>query len=224
MNVLLIDDDVELSASVEAYLSKSQMRVSRAADARAAERLVAEREFDAILLDVMLPDLSGFDVLPKLRRVTRAPIVMLTALGEEDDRVSGLNLGADDYVTKPFSAKELVARLRALRRRRDLDSAAATPLVQGELELLPGQLIVRIGGEPTTLTGAEFGILEQLAGAPNQTISRDLLYRRVLGREASPLDRSLDTHISNLRRKLSAAGARSGIRAVRGVGYVLSVS
>ena len=222
MNVLVIDDDAALTEDLTAYLRRHRFTPCVAHDCKTASQSILHQPVDVILLDVMLPDMSGFDFLPVLRRMTDVPVIMLTALGEEEDRVTGLNLGADDYLTKPFSAKELVARLRAIRRRQLQDSASAR-LVVNDLSLLPGQLTVYVGEQEVSLTGVECGILKLLMNSPNEVVTRQVFYRQVLGREESPFDRSLDTHVSNLRRKLGAHlqhGTR--IRALRSVGYILA--
>lgn len=223
MNVLLIDDDTELTDGLGRYLALHRIQSKAAASVTLAEQLLTDHTFDVVLLDVMLPDQSGFEFLPKLKHLINAPVFMLSALGEEDDRVRGLNLGADDYVTKPFSAKELVARLRAAQRRRDGVKERDQPVIHDDLKIFPHQLQVLVAEEEVALTGAECQILILLLNAPERSVSRATLSMRVLGREASPMDRSLDVHISNLRRKLGAHPTKGNrIRPLRGRGYVLS--
>lgn len=222
MNVLIIDDDHDLTRSLFEYLQAQHINLSCAGSAEAGSALLSELSYDAIILDVMLPGQSGFDFLPSLRQQTAAHILMLTALGEEDQRVTGLVLGADDYLTKPFSAKELVARLRAIQRRMH-SQPAPDPLCLGDLRLQPAQHTAYVGPTAVLLTGMETRILETLLRADNHTVSREDLHTQVLGRDYTPLDRSLDVHVSNLRKKLRAHpkhGQR--IRAIRGYGYVLS--
>ena len=223
MRVLLIDDDVELTEAIKSYLRRHQIGVEIVHDAGAAQARLESEAFDAILLDVLLPDMNGFEFLPILRNLSDTHVIMLTALGEEDDRVTGLNLGADDYLTKPFSARELVARLRSIRRRQLNVISADSRLRHHDLKLHPGQNRVDVDGRSVALTGAECAILKQLMMAPNHSVSREALSRQVLGRVPSPADRSLDTHVSNLRKKLGPhpdTGAR--IRAIRGFGYALT--
>ena len=161
MEVLIIDDDSELTASLQSYFDKHQIKLDVASDVQAGSARMRERVYDAVLLDVMLPGQSGFDFLPSLRHNSKVPVLMLTALGEEDHRVTGLNLGADDYITKPFSAKELVARLRSLQRRRAYDRSAPR-LKLDDLELFPNRLLAMVDQSEIPLTGVECGILEQL--------------------------------------------------------------
>lgn len=223
MRVLLIDDDVELTKTLTSYLGRHQMEVEVVHDAGAAQNRLTVETFDAVLLDVLLPNMNGFEFLPILRNLSDTHVIMLTALGDEDDRVTGLNLGADDYLTKPFSARELVARLRSIRRRQLNSINAGSRLQHHDLELHPGQNRVDVDGQSVALTGAECAILKQLMMAPTQSLSREALSRRVLGRVPSPVDRSLDTHVSNLRKKIGPhpdKGAR--IRAIRGFGYALT--
>ncbi len=223
MNVLLIDDDVDLAESLTRYFSLNEIQSNTVTTAGKAVSTLRECEFDAVLLDVMLPDQSGFEFLPKLRTLTRAPVFMLTALGEEEHRVTGLNLGADDYITKPFSAKELVARLRAMQRRQGHDRVYEEELTHDDLAVFPNQLRVVLNGTPVDLTGVECQILIELIRAPDKTASREWLSRNALGRDASPLDRSLDVHISNLRRKLGRHPTKGNrIRSLRGRGYLLT--
>jgi two-component system response regulator CpxR len=221
MKVLIIDDDHDLTQSLFEYLREQCIALFSAGSAEAGSALLSTTSYDAIILDVMLPGQSGFDILPALRRQTATPILLLTALGEEHQRVAGLELGADDYLTKPFSAKELVARLRAIQRR--VQSQPNDQLSLGDLRLEPAQHTVYVGQTAVTLTGMETRILETLLRAANHRVSRELLHTQVLGRGYSPMDRSLDVHVSNLRRKLRPHpehGTR--IRAIRGYGYVLS--
>ncbi len=222
LHVLIIDDDREFTSSLARYFHRHQIHLDTAIDVRTGRNMLRDGAYDALLLDVMLPGQSGFDFLPALRSATNIPVLMLTALGEEDHRVTGLNLGADDYITKPFSAKELVARLRSIKRRLEYEQTPAE-LKLDDMHLFPGRLLVAVGREEVPLTGVECGILQELMQAQDRTLTRDVLYRRVLGRDSTPMDRSLDVHISNLRRKLGAHPQKGQrIRALRGVGYVLT--
>ena len=222
MNVLLIDDDIELTASLTSFLQLNEIQATSARSTQIAEAKVQTQEYDAILLDVMLPGQSGFEFLPVLRLLTNSPILMLTAMGEEEQRVRGLELGADDYITKPFSAKELVARLRALARRSQRQSTQA--ITHDDLRLYPTQLRAEVGNKTIDLTAAESEILLALITAPNHTVSREKLSHQVLGRANSPMDRSLDVHVSNLRKKLGPHPTRGNrIRSIRGKGYLLAI-
>jgi two-component system response regulator CpxR len=198
--------------------------VITACDSRSALKLAEKESFDLVILDVMLPSLNGFDVLRALRRTHSVPVIMLTARGADNDRILGFELGADDYLPKPFNPMELLARMRAvLRRTADGAARASSDIAVGDLRLNAADLDASVGGRALHLTGAEFRVLELLMRAPGRTRSRELLTERVLGRKLTPRDRSIDTHISNLRRKLGerkCAGVE--IRNIRGAGYVLT--
>lgn len=218
--LLLIDDDVELVVLLREYLEGEGFAVSAAHDGEAGVRAVAELAPDLVVLDVMLPRLGGFDVLRRLRERSALPVVMLSARGEEVDRVVGLELGADDYLPKPFSPRELVARIRAVLRRGRAGATDAEHLVAGDLEIDLGARTVRRAGEMIELTSTELSILEHLVRDAGRVVRRELLYREVFGRRAASYERALDVHISNLRRKLGA-GTDGGerIKTVRGLGY-----
>jgi len=183
--------------------------------------------FDLVILDVMLPSLSGFEVLRRLRHSLSVPVIMLTAHGADVDRIVGLELGADDYLSKPFNPRELVARVRAVLRRfspRDNDMPAH-PVSVGPLRLDPATFEVTLSGQSVRLTGTELRLLEVLMRAVGQVQSRESLTERVLGRRLTPYDRSIDTHVSNLRRKLGLGeNGLPEIRSIRGAGYVLIAS
>jgi DNA-binding response OmpR family regulator len=223
-SVLLVDDDRELGQMLTEYLSAEAFSVITAVDGSSALKLVGKESFDLIILDVMLPSLNGFDVLRTLRRTQSVPVIMLTARGADNDRILGFELGADDYLPKPFNPTELLARMRAvLRRTADATAHAGSDIVVGNLRLSAADLDASVFGQPLRLTGAEFRVLELLMRAPGRTRSREVLTERVLGRKLTPGDRSVDTHISNLRRKLAdrnCAGVE--IRNIRGAGYVLT--
>ena len=228
MRVLLVEDDESLCAMLADYLAGHGVAltcVHRGDEAVAAFQAAA---FDAVLLDVMLPGKDGFAVLAALRQLSSCPVLMLTARGEESDRVLGLESGAADYIAKPFSARELLARLRAAQRL--YQSATATGQTV-ESSVLPARIevdaregIVRLGTVRVELTHVECVVLRVLLAGQGEPVRRETLYREALGREVLPYDRSLDTHISNLRRKLeagAAAGVRVRIRSIRGIGYLL---
>jgi two-component system response regulator CpxR len=226
ISVLLIDDDFDLGQMLTEFLSTEAFSVITAVDGRSALRLSEKENFDLIILDVMLPSLNGFDVLRMLRRTLSTPVIMLTARGADNDRILGLELGADDYLPKPFNPKELLARMRAvLRRTVNAAAQASCDIVLGDLRLHAADQDASVEGRALRLTGAEFRVLELLMRAPRQSRSRALLTERVLGRKPTPGDRSIETHISNLRRKLGdrkCAGVE--IRNIRGAGYVLTHS
>jgi two-component system response regulator CpxR len=220
--LLLVDDDVELCELLASYLAREGFSVDVApGDSTSVDRALAGG-YALVILDVMLPGASGFDLLRRLRAASTLPVLMLTAKGDATDRVVGLELGADDYLPKPFNPQELAARIRAiLRRAAPRVSPATVPLVIGDLEIDPGARLVRRAGAPVAVTTVEFDLLEALARVAGQVVSRETLVRDVLGRDFSPFDRSIDTHVYNLRRKIGPL--RDGtdrIKGVRGVGYL----
>ncbi len=219
--VLVIDDDAELCGLVIRFLAGEGFDVRRACDGESGiERALAE-EFSLIMLDVMMPDLDGFEVLRRIRERSRTPVLMLTARGDTRDRVRGLEMGADDYLPKPFDPAELVARIRAILRRASPQRTAPAALAVGDVELDGGTRTVRRCGALVDLTTVEFDLLAVLLGEAGRTVSREELVRSVLGRDFSPFDRSIDTHVCNLRRKLGPlddGGER--IKGVRGAGYL----
>ncbi|MEM9620104.1 MAG: response regulator transcription factor [Pseudomonadota bacterium] len=222
MRLLLVDDDEEFAAGLARFLARHDINTVLAGDAAAARQALSKAQFDVVVLDVMLPGESGFDFLPSLRAMSNVPVIMLTALSEEDERVTGLDLGADDYVTKPFSAKELVSRLRAAHRRYQLGQSNQE-FVLDDLHLMPRQYRARVGGVDVPLTAAECRILQLLLQARDRAVPRETLYTEALFRDESPLDRSLDVHMSNLRRKLGPHPTKgTRIKAIRGRGYTLT--
>jgi DNA-binding response OmpR family regulator len=224
--VLLVDDDRELCQMLTEYLSAEHFDVKSVHDGGEALTELKANGYEIVILDVMLPSVGGFDVLRKLGASYETPILMLTARGDDVDRIVGLELGADDYLAKPFNPRELVARIRAILRRasnRPVRGAASDELSVGPIVLNAGMHQVRIANRPVPLTGAEFRVLEILMRAAGQVISRESLTEQALGRKLVPYDRSIDTHISNLRRKLNLdAGGHPEIKNVRGSGYTLT--
>ena len=224
--LLLVDDDRELCQMLCEYLVAERFEVHSVHDGIAALEKIRADHFDMIILDVMLPGASGFDVLRDLGAVFETPILMLTARGDDVDRIVGLELGADDYLSKPFNPRELVARIRAVLRRassRIARSAAAEILDVGPIRLNMATHQVTVDAVPALLTGAEFRVLEILMRTAGQVLSREMLTETALGRKLVPYDRSIDTHISNLRRKLNLeAGKIPELKNVRGAGYMLA--
>ena len=223
--VLLVDDDRELCQMLTEYLSAEHFEVKSVHDGGDALHELQANEFEILILDVMLPSVGGFDVLRKLGASYTTPILMLTARGDDVDRIVGLELGADDYLGKPFNPRELVARIRAILRRASNRSKGSVPdeLSVGPITLNTGTHRVHVGGNAVPLTGAEFRVLELLMRSAGQVISRDALTEQALGRKLAAYDRSIDTHISNLRRKLDLpAGKTPEIKNVRGSGYTLT--
>ena len=223
VSVLLIDDDTELSKLLEEYLQSEQFELDAAHDGPGGLEKALGNHYAAVILDVMLPGMSGLDVLKQLRQKSSVPVLMLTARGSELDRILGLELGADDYLPKPFNPRELVARLRAILRRTTGSGAAASgqPVHLADVELHPESRSVSCSGKAVNLTGAEFDLLFTFLRSPGKIISREDLTQAALGRPMSPMDRSIDVHVSNLRRKLGAYdGDQERIKAIRGSGYV----
>jgi DNA-binding response OmpR family regulator len=223
VSVLLIDDDTELSKLLEEYLQSEQFELHAAHDGPGGLEKALANHYAAVILDVMLPGMSGLDVLKQLRQKSSVPVLMLTARGSELDRILGLELGADDYLPKPFNPRELVARLRAILRRATTGgpSATAQPVHLAGVDLHPESRSVTCGGKPVSLTGAEFDLLYTFLRSPGKIISREDLTQAALGRPMSPMDRSIDVHVSNLRRKLGPYdGEQERIKAIRGSGYV----
>ena len=216
MRLLIVDDDSELCSLLEEFLTREGFSVSCSLDGRSGLERALEGNFDLVILDVMLPGLDGFSILKQLRASSRVPVLMLTARGEDVDRIVGLELGADDYLPKPFNARELTARVKAILRRTEAKVNRGRIEVNGIL-LDPGTREVVCDGKPVEVTTLEFDILEQLMRNAGRVVSRDGLMESLYNRKATPFDRSIDMHVSHLRRKLE--GARPVIKTIRGVGY-----
>jgi two-component system response regulator CpxR len=222
--VLIIDDDSELCQLVSRFLTREGFDVTSAMRGTAGIEYAMAGDYSLIMLDVMMPDMDGFEVLRRIRRTSRIPVLMLTARGDTHDRILGLEMGADDYLPKPFDPAELVARIRAILRRSVPDRSDGAAVAVGDIELDGGARTVRRGGEAIDLTTAEFDLLAALMRAAGTTVSRVDLVRDVLGRDFSPFDRSIDTHVCNLRRKLGPLeNGRERIKGVRGAGYFYSL-
>jgi two-component system, OmpR family, response regulator CpxR len=226
LRVLMIDDDRELCQLVGVCLRREGMNVQVAHDARSGLTMALSGQHDLAILDVMMPELTGLQLLKQLRSSSPIGVLMLTARGEEADRVAGLEYGADDYLSKPFSARELAARIRALARRlkpsRDGEIGRAPELLKiDDLILDEGARICRRDGEIIDLTTAEFGLLSLFLRCSGRTVHRKELSKQVLDRDWSPFDRSIDVHVSNLRRKLgSLPDGTERIRGIRNIGYI----
>jgi two-component system response regulator CpxR len=216
LRILVIDDDVELCSLLKQFLQREGFQVECAHDGKAGLELAAQGQIDLVVLDVMLPGMDGFEILRRLRQQGRIPVLMLTARGEDVDRIVGLELGADDYLPKPFNPRELAARIRAILRRMEPNSASNRIEANG-VTLDPGSREVYCGGRRVELTTIEFDILEHLMRAAGRVLSRDALMEAMYNRKATAFDRSMDMHISHLRRKLETE--RPLIKTVRGVGY-----
>ena len=225
--LLIVDDDQELCSLLIEYLTPEGFAVELVGSGMAALERLANFSPDLIVLDVMLPELSGFEVLRRIRATSAVPVIMLTARGEEVDRVVGLEMGADDYLSKPFSPRELVARIKAVLRRSAGEAGAASSAISvqwGPLRIDLRARCATVNDQDLELTGAEMRILEQLMRADAKTVTRDELMTQALGRRLLPTDRSLDTHVSNLRRKLAKYTERVSVQSVRGTGYALALS
>jgi len=227
--ILVIDDDSELCELLADYLKPEGFEVTSVHDGEQGLQLAVceEGSYDLIVLDIMLPGMSGFEVLQRLRSRFDTPVLMLTARDEEVDRIVGLEMGADDYLPKPFNPRELIARARAILRRtkdrHDKQESVPAPevITVGDIDLDTGTRVVRRSGEPVDLTSAEFGFLEMLLRAAGHVVTREQLAEGVLGRTLTAYDRSVDVHLSSLRKKLGhKLGEIERIKTVRGAGYV----
>jgi DNA-binding response OmpR family regulator len=218
--LLLVDDDVELCEILTEYFSAEGFDVEAAHDGMRGLERARSGEHAIIILDLLLPGMRGLDVLRQLRAHSNIPVLILTARGDDVDRIVGLELGADDYLSKPFNSRELMARVRAILRRAR-PSGDAARIDMGDVSLDPLARQAWRDGRPLSLTMAEFVLLEVLLRHAGQVLSRERIAEQVLGRRLASFDRSIDVHVSNLRKKLGdAAGAREHIRTVRGEGYV----
>jgi DNA-binding response OmpR family regulator len=218
VHILLVDDDAELCGLLSEFLLHEGFTVECAHEGHIGLEMALQPGVDLVVLDVMLPGIDGFEILKRLRQQSKVPVMMLTARGEDVDRIVGLELGADDYLAKPFNPRELVARIRAVLRRyapRPLDASGR--LEVNGVTLDPGAREVFSNGKPVELTTFEFDILELLMRSAGHVLSRDALMENFYSRKATPFDRSLDMHISHLRKKLEHGEAL--IKTIRGVGY-----
>jgi two-component system, OmpR family, response regulator CpxR len=220
VNILVVDDDAELCTLLGEFLRREGFTVECDHEGNAGLTRALAGGFDLIVLDVMLPGLDGFEILRRLRQQSKVPVIMLTARGEDVDRIVGLELGADDYLPKPFNPRELAARIRAILRRYEQSQERRAP--SGRLEvngvlLDPGTRQVFSAGKPVEVTTFEFDILEMLMRSAGRVLSRDALMENFYNRKATPFDRSIDMHISHLRKKLEQGTTL--IKTIRGVGY-----
>jgi two-component system response regulator CpxR len=222
--VLLADDDVELCELLSEYLADEGFDVDAVHDGNSAVESGGAGAYAVIVLDVMMPRLNGFDALRELRKLTQTPVLMLTARGDDVDRIVGLEMGADDYLPKPCNPRELVARLRAiLRRARPWSSPndLSETLGAGDLVLHPGTREALLAGLPLSLTSAEFNVIESLIRSLGRVVSKEDLSEQALGRKLERYDRSIDVHVSNLRKKLGpGSDGEPRIKTVRGRGYL----
>jgi two-component system OmpR family response regulator len=224
MKILLIDDDITLSSMLTEYLNAEQFITASMTTGDAGIQEALSGKYDAVILDVMLPDMSGIDVLRIIRQTSKIPVIMLTAKGENIDRIIGLELGADDYVAKPYDARELLARLRAVLRRsyHEVPQKQKNVLTMGDLQLFSSEHRVTWQGKAFELTATEFSMLEMLLLNQDKVVTKDELSERIMGRKREIYDRSIDVHMSNLRLKLAHDVKQDIlIETIRGVGFRL---
>lgn len=222
--VLLVDDDIELTSLLAEYLREEGLDASAVHDGKRGIEEGISGSYDLVVLDIMMPHLNGIEVMQRIRRSSDIPILMLSARGDNIDRITGLNLGADDYLAKPCSPSELVARIRAILRRtgRHKQEQEEHLLQSGALKLFPRSRTAEWQGHQLELTGTEFNLLEVLVRSAGQMVSKQDLSKGAFGRPLTAFDRRIDVHISSIRQKLGkAADGQSWIRSIRGMGYQL---
>jgi DNA-binding response OmpR family regulator len=226
-HILVIDDDAELCRLVSRFLGAEGYSIQTVQTSRLGIDRALSGDYDLVVLDVMLPEMDGFEVLRRMRAKSRTPVLMLTARGDDLDRILGLEMGADDYLPKPFNTRELSARIRAILRRANSTSVGVSGITSmrlGDLELNPGARTVRCADEALNLTTVEFDLLQRLLRSAGSVVGREELTKDVLGREFSPFDRSIDTHVWSLRRKVgNALDGSERIKGIRGVGYLYAL-
>jgi DNA-binding response OmpR family regulator len=218
--VLLVDDDVQLCKLLHERLAIDGFTLEMVHDGRLGLERALSIEHALVVLDLMLPGMGGLDVLRRLRKASPVPVLILTARGDDADRILGLEMGADDYVPKPFNPRELIARIRAILRRTVRAEVSSGPLIVGDMSIDPSSREAWLDGTLLHLTSVEFTLLEVLMRDAGHILSREQLTQAVLGRELGPFDRVIDVHISNLRKKLGAGQDSLRIKAVRGSGYL----
>jgi two-component system response regulator CpxR len=227
--LLIIDDDVVLTEMLKEYLAQHSLDVTVCNHPITGIETLHDHTFDVLLLDVMMPEIDGFETLRRIRRFSGIPVIMLTAKGDDFDRILGLELGADDYLTKPFNHRELVARIKAITRRwvdKSLGSDStqvsndSAPLIVNGITLDVTQHSVLVAQQPVELTGTELHLLHQLILQPGKVVTKEALSQSVLGRRLSAFDRSLDMHVSNIRKKLAQHDINDVIKTMRGTGYM----
>ena len=219
--ILIIDDDNELCEMLAEYLESENFSVDKAHDGVAGATQAQAKSYDAIVLDVMMPKMDGFSVLRELRPTNTTPVIMLTAKGEDIDRIVGLEMGADDYLPKPCNPRELVARIKAVLRRTQLAPPVQDEIKTGNLEIKPKSRKAIYKGEELPLTSSEYNLLEVLARQVGQVVDKETLSEQALGKKLTAYDRSIDMHMSKLRHKLGDDDQQL-IQTVRGMGYQLT--
>lgn len=221
--ILLVDDDVQLCKLLSERLASEGFTMEALHNGSSGLERALSMEYALVVLDLMMPGMGGLEVLRRLRKVSPVPVLILTARDEDADRIRGLEMGADDYVPKPFNPRELIARIRAILRRTGKAEISAGPLVVGDLRIDPAVREAWLDGAPLHLTSVEFSLLEAFMREPSRVLPREQLTETVLGRKLGPFDRVIDVHVSNLRKKLGGAEGSQRIRAVRGSGYLFIV-
>lgn len=222
-SLLIIDDDLELTQLLKDYLSPQGYQIDSAGDGKTGlEKATGSKHYDLILLDVMLPELDGFEVLKKLRITRLTPVLMLTAKGDDFDRIFGLELGADDYLPKPFNHRELSARIKAIvRRMTHLPvHAVQQPLEIDDVRIIPVSRSVFCQEQSVDLTSTEYAVLHLLMSCCGALVSKQEISKKVLGRSLEQYDRSIDMHVSNIRKKFNHVAEKERIKTVRGAGYI----
>lgn len=221
-SILLIDDDQELCGLLKEYFTAEGFEVAMAHTGTEGLQLALKQNFDLILLDVMLPEMDGFEVLKALRVQKMTPVIMLTAKGDDFDRIFGLELGADDYIPKPFNHRELLARVKAITRRVDhyKQHSPDDTFTIHQLRLDVASRSATVNGEVLSLTGTEYEVLHLLVRTAGEVVDKQTISRQVLGRPLVPYDRSIDMHVSNVRKKIAALSEHTYIKTIRGAGYI----
>lgn len=224
-HILVADDDAHIREVINFALEKAGMQVTLAEDGRQVLSKFSALSTDLIVLDINMPELDGLEVCREIRKTSDIPILFLSSRDDEIDRILGLEIGGDDYVTKPFSPRELVARVNVILKRRPSSNLAITPcnnLTQGKLQILPDQHNVRWDGQTITLTATEFAMLVLLSSQPNRVFSRETIMAQAYGHHAYVSDRTIDSHIRHIRQKFAEAGCPALIETVHSVGYKLN--
>ncbi|GGG81988.1 response regulator transcription factor [Edaphobacter dinghuensis] len=221
-SLLIIDDDVELCTLLTERLAEEGFLLHAVHNGREGLERALTGAYSLVILDVMLPRMGGMEVLSELRMRSSIPVLMLTARGDDIDRIIGLEVGADDYLPKPFNPRELVARIKAILRRLDERRAGSNSFTAGDITIDTAQREAWVAGKPVSLTTVEFALLEALVRNPGRALTRDYLTDTALGRKQGAFDRSIDVHISNLRKKLDSHGDTERIKTIRGSGYLLA--
>jgi len=219
--VLIVDDDVQLCRLLAERLETEGFSIEAVHDGMRGLERALSLEHALVVLDLMLPGMSGLDVLRRLRAKSPIPVLILTARGEDIDRILGLEIGADDYVPKPFNPRELIARIRAILRRSSGTAASSGPLVNGDIRLGPQSREASLKDIPLNLTSVEFTLLEMLLRQAGHVVTREQLTESALGRKLGPFDRVIDVHVSNIRKKLGLSENGQRIKSIRGSGYLL---